>query len=108
MPAYILLVCRDLTARKQLEKYWANTPGTLVGIQVKPLSFYSKFEVLEGADSVQGFAVVEFPNFEIAKAWYEGPLYSAARKEREGAADFLCLLLDEGVVPADQRMPSVG
>lgn len=108
MPGYILLICRDVTERKQLEKYWAKTPATLADIDVQPLSFYSKFELLEGADSVQGCALVEFPSYEIAKAWYEGPLYSAARKEREGAADFLCLLLDSGFVPADKRMLSVG
>lgn len=108
MPGYILLICRNVTARKRLEQYWANTPGTLAGIEAKPLSFYTKFEILEGADSVHGSALVEFPSYEIAKAWYEGPLYSKARKEREGAADFLCLLLDGGFVPADQRMLSVG
>src|SRR4051812_796445 len=42
--------------------------------------------VLEGDLDPQRVVVIKFPDVDAAKAWYNSPQYTAARKAREGAS----------------------
>jgi uncharacterized protein (DUF1330 family) len=42
-------------------------------------------------------AVLRFPSFAQAKAWYEGEMYQQARQKRIGATSHFNLVLVEGV-----------
>jgi uncharacterized protein (DUF1330 family) len=52
-------------------------------------------EVLEG-DPVQHVVMLEFPNLEAARAWYDSPEYQSALKHRLAAASSYSILV-EGV-----------
>jgi uncharacterized protein (DUF1330 family) len=50
--------------------------------------------------------VIEFPSFEIAKAWYDSPAYRAIRHHREKGARYIGLRVQGGALPPDKRMLS--
>jgi uncharacterized protein (DUF1330 family) len=50
-------------------------------------------EALEGAFDAHRVVVVEFPTLERARAFYHSAAYQAARRKREGVAEFKMLLL---------------
>lgn len=104
MPAYFVYVCLEVVDRKELETYWAKIGPTLEGYQAKNIAAYTPFEQLEG-EKVDGVAVIEFPSFEIAKAWYDSPAYRAIRHHRQNGAHYIGLLVEGGSLPPDQRMP---
>jgi uncharacterized protein (DUF1330 family) len=81
MPAYFVYVCQQVLDRTELETYWSKIGPTLEGYGAKNVVGYTHFEQIEG-DPVEGVAVVEFPSFEIAKAWYDSPAYHAIRLHR--------------------------
>ena len=56
-----------------------------------------RFEVMEGQWQPARIAMLRFPSFEIAKAFYDGELYKQARAKREGATTFFNMVLVEGV-----------
>jgi uncharacterized protein (DUF1330 family) len=42
-------------------------------------------------------AMLKFPSFEQAKAWYDGENYRRAREHRQGATEYFNMVLVEGV-----------
>ena len=44
--------------------------------------------------------MLQFPSYEIAKAFYDGEMYKAARAKRAGATSFFNMVLVEGVAAA--------
>jgi hypothetical protein len=44
---------------------------------------------------------------EAAKRWYNSPAYQERKRGRLGAAEFELILVEGGVVPADQRLPQI-
>ena len=105
MAAYLLYICKDVTDRKELEKYWEVTQVTFRGQRMKIHAAYTPFEVLEGDDDVQGVVIAEFPSFEACKAWYDSPGYVDGRQHRIRGATYLGMLVDGGYTPVDERMP---
>ena len=104
MPAYFVYVCQEVVDRKELETYWSKIGPTLEGYQPKNLAAYTPFEQLVG-DKVHGVAVIEFPSFEFAKAWYDSPAYRAIRHHREIGARYIGLLVEGGALAPELRMP---
>ena len=51
-------------------------------------------ELLEGTEEPQRIVVLEFPDREAARRWYDSPEYRAARAAREGAASARFVLVD--------------
>ena len=49
---------------------------------------------LEGPESSQRLVVIEFPSAERARAFYDSPEYTAARKLREGGGDASFVLVE--------------
>jgi uncharacterized protein (DUF1330 family) len=49
--------------------------------------------VIEGAE-VEGVAILEFPSFEEAKAWYENPIYRKAKKHRLKGGIYRAIIVD--------------
>ena len=50
--------------------------------------------VLEGEWAPRRVVVLEFPNAERARAWWESPEYAAAKALRQSCADTQMLLID--------------
>jgi uncharacterized protein (DUF1330 family) len=105
MAAFLLYICKEVTDRTELETYWSKIGPTLDGSGAENLAVYTKFEVLEGDQHVDGVVLTKFPSIEAAKAWYDSPEYVEVRQHRQKAAKYLGLLIEGGWVPPDERMP---
>lgn len=95
MTAYIVFTRESTKDPAELATYSQVAGGTLAGHPVTPRAFYGRQEVLEGA-AVEGVAILEFPTFDEAKAWYDSPAYRAAREHRFKGADYRVVIV-EGV-----------
>ncbi len=107
MPAYVISICRGVTDRAKLEQYWAHSRPTFNGFNAQLLAVYTQVTPLETHGPVEGVVLVEFPSMESATRWYESPAYQEVRKYRIGAAEFEIVLVDGGVVDAEDRMPGL-
>ncbi|HEX5228580.1 MAG TPA: DUF1330 domain-containing protein [Bryobacteraceae bacterium] len=87
MPAYIVFTRERIRDQQLYDTYASKARATLAGHDVKRLVGYGNFESLEGAP-VAGVVILEFPTMEAAKAWYDGPEYSAIRGDRFKGADY--------------------
>ena len=56
-----------------------------------------RHETLEGNWQPARIAMLRFPSFEVAKAFYDDELYKQARAQRAGATAFFNMVLVEGV-----------
>lgn len=61
------------------------------GHTAKPLAYYGAIETLEGPEAA-GCVIVEFPDMDAARAWYQSPAYQEARKSRFQGADYRVFL----------------
>ena len=95
MPAY-LIVETDITDPEQYEQYKAASPGAIAAFGGRFLARGGETAVLEGDWSPTRLVLVEFPDLETAKRFYESDVYRAAIKLREGAAS-LKMVAVEGV-----------
>jgi len=86
MPAY-LIVETDITDPTQYEQYKAASPGAIAAGGGRFLVRGGEMAVLEGDWHPSRLVVLEFPDLEAAKAFYESDEYQAAIKLREGVAN---------------------
>ena len=62
------------------------------GHAITPRALYGRQEVLEG-EAVEGVAILEFPTFDEAKAWYDSPTYREVREHRYKGADYRAVIV---------------
>ncbi|MDB5582401.1 MAG: hypothetical protein JWR80_7577 [Bradyrhizobium sp.] len=106
MPAFLIYFCHEFRDRAGHVAYCEGVKETFKGIDAKYHAAYTKFEILEGPGNVQGVVVIEFPTYEIAKAWYDSPAYVALRGNRIRNS-YTGLLVDGGVTPINERFPHI-
>lgn len=87
MSAYVIFIRDRIRDQGSLDQYNGLARATMAGHSVKPLVAYGKCETVEGAP-VDGAVVLEFPDMDAAKAWYNSPAYAEARKHRHLGADY--------------------
>ena len=85
MPAY-LIVETDITDPDRYEQYKAAAPAAIEAFGGRYVVRGGETAVLEGDWQPKRLVVVEFPDLEAAKRFYDSPEYQAAKKLREGAA----------------------
>ena len=95
-PAYII-VDMQVTDPEQYKTYMAEAPAAVKAAGGEYLVRGGRFETLEGKWQPARIAMLRFPSFEVAKAFYDGELYKQARAQREGATAFFNMVLVEGV-----------
>jgi len=95
MAAYVVFTRERLRDPSQMQVYAEKAGPSLEGHPVKSLAVYGDCETLEG-EPIEGAVILEFPSVAAAKAWYEGPLYKAARQHRFKGADYRAFIV-EGV-----------
>jgi uncharacterized protein (DUF1330 family) len=104
--AYLVYICRNVTDRLELEKYWSQVGSTLEGTGAENLAAYTHFDVLEkDSENVEGVVLTRFPSMQAAKDWYHGAAYNEVHKRRVKAAKYLGILVEGGWLPPEQRMP---
>lgn len=82
-----LLVQADITHPERYADYAKVSPGIIQQYGGRYLARGGRVETLEGPPARSRVVVIEFPSVDAAKAFYNSPEYTAARKLREGAAD---------------------
>jgi uncharacterized protein (DUF1330 family) len=95
MPAYIIVEA-DVTDPEQYEQYKAASPGAVAAGGGRFIVRGGETVTLEGDWQPKRIVVLEFPDLEAAKRFYDSQDYQDAIKLREGAANFKMVAV-EGV-----------
>jgi uncharacterized protein (DUF1330 family) len=96
MAAYVI-VDVEVTDPQAYEEYRRQVPPTLEPFGGRFVVRGGRYETLEGAWQPQRVVVLEFPDFERAKAWYDSPEYQRALAIRLKHAKTNFLTIVEGV-----------
>jgi uncharacterized protein (DUF1330 family) len=86
MPAYVI-VETDIHDPEQYERYRAAARGPVHAGGGHFIVRGGELAVLEGDWNPPRLVVLEFPDLEAAKRWYESSEYEEAKRLREGAAN---------------------
>jgi uncharacterized protein (DUF1330 family) len=95
-PAYII-VDMKITDPEQYKQYMAAAPAAVAAAGGEYLVRGGKFEALEGQWQPARIAMLRFPSYDKAKAFYDDEMYRAARAKRAGATEFFNMVLVEGM-----------
>ena len=85
MPAYVIYQGEVLDPERY-EDYKGLAADSIAAAGGRYLVRGGEVDVLEGEPPAGRTVVVEFPTLQMARAWYDGAQYTAARAVREGAA----------------------
>ena len=97
MPSAYVIVDMKITDPQRYKEYMAAAPAAVAAAGGEYLVRGGRNEVLEGEWQPTRMAMVRFPSYEKAKAFYDDELYRAARAKREGTTEFFNMVLVEGV-----------
>jgi uncharacterized protein (DUF1330 family) len=95
-PGY-LIVEMNITDMDQYRQYMAEAPAAVKAAGGEYLVRGGQFQVLEGDWQPARMALLRFPSFDAAKAFYDGEMYRQARAKRAGATSHFNMVLVEGV-----------
>ena len=93
MPAYIIARIR-VTDWERYREYTKATPAAIARFGGRFVVRGGETITLEGPQETSRVVVIEFPNLDNAKAFYQSEEYSSAKKLREGAATGQFLAVD--------------
>jgi uncharacterized protein (DUF1330 family) len=92
MSAYLVFTRDKMLDKDEMAIYSKDVPATLAGHDCKVLALYGGHEDLEGA-ATEGTVILEFPNSDAAKAWYDSPAYRKVREHRFKGATYRVILV---------------
>jgi len=95
MPKAYVISRVDVTNSEAYARYAAEATKAIAAHGGKPLARGGRHEALEGKARSRN-VVLEFENYEAARAYYHSAQYQAAKALREGAAEMEMVLV-EGV-----------
>ncbi len=81
-----MIIETDVVDAAQYERYKAASPGAVAAGGGRFLARGGELAVLEGDWEPTRLVVLEFPDVEAARRWYESESYQQAKSLREGAA----------------------
>ena len=97
MPFAYIFVDMQISDMEQYKQYMAAAPAAVAAAGGEYLVRGGRFETMEGQWQPSRIAMLRFPSFDAAKAFYDGEMYRAARAKRLGATEFFNMVLVEGV-----------
>ncbi len=97
MPVAYLLVEMHITDPEGYKAYMAAAPAAVKAFGGEYLVRGGRHEVLEGDWQPHRVAMLSFPSFEQARAFYDSEQYVLARAKRAGMTDYFNMVLVEGV-----------
>jgi uncharacterized protein (DUF1330 family) len=86
MPAY-LIVETDIHDPEQYERYKQASPAAIAAAGGRFVARGGELAVLEGDWHPSRLVLVEFPDLEAARRFYDSPQYEEAKRLRAGAAN---------------------
>ena len=95
MPAYVIAET-NVTDPERYERYKAAAPAAIAAHGGRYLARGGELAVLEGDWQPTRLVILEFPDLETAKRFYDSAEYGNAKELREGAAT-LRLVAVEGL-----------
>lgn len=93
MASYVIFIRESTRDHSELETYFQKAPAAMVGHAYRVHAAYGPHEVIEGPP-VEGVAILEFPSYADAKAWYDSPAYVEAREYRFKGADYRAVIVE--------------
>lgn len=87
MPKAYVLVDIEVTDPVAYDRYKALALPAVTQYGGTYIARGGATEVLEGDWKPNRIVVLEFPDVDAARRWYDSPEYGAAKREREGAAN---------------------
>jgi len=97
MPAAYLIVEMHISDPERYKQYMAEAPAAVRAAGGEYLVRGGRSETLEGDWQPHRVAVLRFPGYEQAKAFYDGESYRQVRRKRAGATEYFNMVLVEGV-----------
>jgi uncharacterized protein (DUF1330 family) len=86
MPKAYVVVDMDVTDPDRYAAYRELATAAVAAAGGRYLARGGTTMVLEGDRRPARMVILEFPDLDAARAWYDSPAYAAARAAREGAA----------------------
>jgi uncharacterized protein (DUF1330 family) len=96
MAAGYVMVQMNVTDPEKYKQYMAAAPATIRAAGGEYLARGGRSETLEGDWQPHRVALLKFPTYEQAKAWYDSENYRQARTKRAGATEYFKMVLVEG------------
>ena len=93
MPTYVIIET-DIHDPEQYERYKAASPAAVAAGDGRFLARGGELAVLEGDWNPPRIVVLEFPDLETVKRWYDSPDYQEAKRLREGAASLRMIAVE--------------
>lgn len=93
MPAYYIALRRSVKNEEEMKVYLKKAPASVVNHPYKQLVAYGRTRSTSGEDPGV-VAIMEFPDFAAAEAWYDSAEYKEAREHLYAAADIQCFIVD--------------
>ena len=97
MPVAYVVVEMKVSDPEQYKQYMAAAPATIAAHGGEYLVRGGRHEALEGDWQPARVAVLKFPSYEQAKAWYDESAYRTVRVKRAGSTEYFNMILVEGV-----------
>jgi uncharacterized protein (DUF1330 family) len=97
MPAAYLVVTMHITDPEQYKQYMAEAPAAVKAAGGEYIVRGGRHETLEGEWQPHRVALLKFPSYDQAKAFYDGEHYTRVRGLRKGATEYFNMVLVEGV-----------
>jgi uncharacterized protein (DUF1330 family) len=91
-----LLVEMNISDPQQYQRYMAEAPAAVKAHGGEYLVRGGRHETLEGDWQPHRLAVLRFPSYEQAKAFYDDAHYGRVRGLRSGATEYFNMVLVEG------------
>jgi uncharacterized protein (DUF1330 family) len=97
MTVAYLIVEMNITDPERYKAYMAEAPAAVKAAGGEYLVRGGRSETLEGDWQPHRVAMLRFPSYEQAKAFYDGEMYRGVRGKRAGATEYFNMVLVEGV-----------
>jgi uncharacterized protein (DUF1330 family) len=92
MVAYVIVIREKTVNASEGEAYTPKARAASAGHPLTVRAYHSRLEVLEGP-AIEALAILEFPTFESAQAWYNSPEYQEALVHRLRAGEYRCVIV---------------
>ena len=86
MPAYVIATVTDAWDQATLVEYRKGTTATVAAHGGRFVARGGRHEVLEGDYAPIRVVIIEFPDLEAARGWYESDGYAPLRELRRSAS----------------------
>jgi uncharacterized protein (DUF1330 family) len=96
MPAAYVIADVDVSDPARYAGYTALSPAAVAAAGGEFVVRGGRHETLEGGWTPGRVVVVRFPSYAAARAFYDSPLYVAARAARDGATSKFNMIIVEG------------